>query len=601
MRVAWCLWVAMAWICCGELGDASAAEASPLEPESNRSPVDLAIFSHGKWLVTANETSDSVSLVRVADGHVLCETPCGDHPSAVAISGDRWVLVSGSYSGDVTLLAVVKDRLEEVARIQVGYEPHGIAVSPDGSQAFVALAAGAQVAQIDLAQQKVTRRIPVKRWPRYLALTPDGKRLAVGCSGDERVVVVDTLSGKTLYERRLIASVNMGHMQCSADGKHVYFPWMVYRQFPISRLNITQGWVLASRIARVDMTESKPYEKFSLDPRGQAIADPHGMALSPDGSRLVATAAGTHELLLYRLAALPFRDFGATTDHIDRRLLQDKDAFDRVPLGGRPMAVRFAADGKTVYVANYLRNSVQVVDTVAKEVVHEFSLGGPAEPSLARRGAAIFYDGERSLSQWYSCHSCHYNGGTNSRAMDTLNDGSQFTAKTVLPLYDLDKTGPWTWHGWQTDLDSAMQKSLTVTMQGREPQGDDTEALLEFIKTLQRPPNPYRQDESTQAAIARGEKVFASGKAGCSQCHNGPYFTDGKVHDVGLGSEKDQYDGYNTPSLTGAHRKVRWLHHGRAKTLEAVLTKYHAPQDVTGAGELTAEELADLIAYLRSL
>ncbi len=539
--------------------------------------------------------------MRVSDGQVLSEVPCGIHPTAIAIHGDRWVLVSGSYSGDVTLLAVVEERLQEVARFEVGYEPHGIAISPDGSQAFVALAAGAQVAQLDLVRRQVVRRIPVKRWPRYLALTPDGKRLAVGCSGDERVVVVDTSSGEVLYERRLIASVNMGHMQCSADGKYVYFPWMVYRQFPISRLNITQGWVLASRIARVDMTESKPYEKFSLDPRGQAIADPHGIALSPDGSRLVATAAGTHELLLYRLSALPFRDFGATTDHIDRRLLQDKDAFDRLPLGGRPMAVRYAADGKTVYVANYLRNSVQVVDTSAKAIVSEFSLGGAAEPSLARRGAAIFYDGERSLAQWYSCHSCHYNGGTNSRAMDTLNDGSEFTPKTVLPLYDLAKTSPWTWHGWQEDLDAAMQKSLTVTMQGKPPAGDDTEALLAFIKQLQRPPNPYRQDASLQAAIARGEKVFQSGKAGCAQCHQGPYYTDGKIHDVGLGSDKDQYEGYNTPSLTGAHRKVRWLHHGRAKTLESVLTKYHAPQDVAGEGELTEQELADLIAYLRSL
>ena len=36
----------------------------------DRSPVDLAIARHGKWLVTANETSNSVSLVNTRDGKV---------------------------------------------------------------------------------------------------------------------------------------------------------------------------------------------------------------------------------------------------------------------------------------------------------------------------------------------------------------------------------------------------------------------------------------------------------------------------------------------------------------------------------------------------
>ncbi|MEO2023114.1 MAG: cytochrome c, partial [Pirellulaceae bacterium] len=115
-------------------------------------------------------------------------------------------------------------------------------------------------------------------------------------------------------------------------------------------------------------------------------------------------------------------------------------------------------------------------------------------------------------------------------------------------------------------------------------------------------PNPYRQlDGSLSPAAERGRTVFLSPQAGCASCHKGPYFTDGEIHDLGLGEEKDKYLGFNTPTLRGVYRKVRLLHHGRAKSLQQVLTEYHASQDVAGSGKLTDQQLADLIAYLKSL
>ena len=95
--------------------------------------------------------------------------------------------------------------------------------------------------------------------------------------------------------------------------------------------------------------------------------------------------------------------------------------------------------------------------------------------------------------------------------------------------------------------------------------------------------------------------VFKSEKAGCSTCHQGPEFTDNQLHDVGLGSPKDVYPSYNTPSLRNVSRKVRLLHHGRAQSISEVISDLHAPQNVTGLGELSAEEKADLIEYVKSL
>ena len=131
----------------------------------------------------------------------------------------------------------------------------------------------------------------------------------------------------------------------------------------------------------------------------------------------LVSASGTHELLVYDQQHLPWREYGIG-DHIDPSLLNNPGRFVRIPVGGRPMGLRASRNANQVYVANYLENSVQLVDVEERKVARSFALGGPAEPSLARRGEAIFHDGKRSLDQWYSCHSCHYDGGTNAVRME---------------------------------------------------------------------------------------------------------------------------------------------------------------------------------------
>ena len=51
--------------------------------------------------------------------------------------------------------------------------------------------------------------------------------------------------------------------------------------------------------------------------------------------------------------------------------------YRRVPLGGRPTELAFAPDGKTLYVANYLADAVQVVDAESASLIQTIPLGGP--------------------------------------------------------------------------------------------------------------------------------------------------------------------------------------------------------------------------------
>jgi DNA-binding beta-propeller fold protein YncE len=571
-----------------------------VDSEPDRSPVDLVLTADERLLLTANQTANTVSLVEVPTGRVLAELPTGQRPSAVALTPDnKTVLVSGTFSGEVRFYSLDGPTLKPAGEVMLRFEPRGIAIAPDGQRAYVALSASGEIAVLDIADRKLVGKIAVGRWPRYPAISPDGKTLAVGVSGSGGVAVVDLAEGKLRFVNDFLG-LNLGHLHMASDNKHVYVPWTVYRHNPITPFNIRLGWVISSRVARVRLDENVRRHALSMDPPGKAVADLHAVALSPDEQTIVVSASGTHELLVLKNDQLPWKDFGGS-DHLDEALQKDRSRFDRIAVGGRPLAVRYSRDGKHVYVANYLLNCVQVVDVPGRKLVRGIDLGGPREPSLARKGEAIFYDGQRSLDQWYSCHSCHYEGHLNAVAMDTRNDGSNGTFKTVLSLRHVTKTGPWTWHGWQKDLDFAMRKSLTDSMLGPRPTDEDVQALIAFLGTLGSPPNPYRNPDGTlTAAQKRGEAVFRSSKANCVKCHSGPFGTDGQIHNVGTGARNDVYKGYNTPTLVGVFDRVLLLHDGRARSLHDVLTGVHAPERVTDNGELTAQELSDLIEYLKA-
>jgi len=568
----------------------------------DRSPVDLVLTPDEQFLITANQTSHTISLVKLASGEVVSELPCGERPSAVMLTPDsKRVLVSATFGGELRSFTLENGTLKVAQTLKLGFEPRGIAVSPDGKLAYVALTTAHAIAVVDLTTFQLVEQIKCGRWPRYLTITADGKKLAVGANGDGGVAIIDTVAKKQLFIEDFIA-LNMGQMQISADGQFVYMPWMVYRHNPITPGNIRLGWVLASRIARVRLDEHVRREAISLDPQGLAVSDPHGLALSPNEEWMVCSASGTQELLVYKLPGLPFQDYGGPGDHIDAKLLKDGNRFFRIPLGGRPMAVRYSKDGQRVYVANYLLNAVQVVEPSAKKIVRTIELGGPKEPSLARQGEAIFHDGKRSLDQWYSCHSCHYEGHTNAVTMDTQNDGRFGNFKTVLSLRNVTKTGPWTWHGWQKDLTVAMRKSLVDSMLGKQPTEQDVKALVAYLETLKHPTNPYRtEDGGFSDAAKRGEVVFKSDKANCNRCHNGEFYSDGKLHDVGTGERGDVYSSYNPPSLVHVFDKIKYLHDGRAKSLRDVFTGAHDPNKFVGRGALTEQELSDLLEYLKSL
>ena len=579
--------------------------------ERHRSPISLALSADGTRLLTANQSSDSVSLIDTKSGRLLREIKTGSKPAGVALSrdGHRGV-VSHWYGYDLAVLDVSNDSITLAGRIEVGPEPRGVAITSNGSTAFVALGVANEVVRVDLKGQKVTGRIPVGREPRGIAISPDESRLLVGNARSQNVSLIDTRGWKVI-QNLPIDGDNLRQVTFSTDGKTAYLANMRNRKFPTTRNNIDLGWVLGQRLTQIDLSSKEPaFATLSLDPQGKAASDAHGVAISPDQKLLAVSCGGSHEVIVFRTdrKRLPWQ-IGRSRDLIPSELLKNDGRFRRVEVGGRPTELAFAPDNKTLYVANYLNDAIQVVDADSAKLIRTISLGAPKTLSLARRGEILFHEARRSFNQWYSCNTCHSDGHTNGLDFDTLNDGRQDNStfhirsrKKVPTLRRVTHTEPWTWHGWQTDLNDAMVESFTKSMQGPKPSSDDVKALVAFLDTLDYPKNPYRlPDGKISPAAQRGEAVFRSAKAGCADCHGGPEFTDGKIHVVGLEEHDDAYRGYNPPSLRGLYDKDPYLHDGRSKTLRDTLVEAHSAESVTGRGELTEKELDDLIAYLMSL
>ncbi len=86
----------------------------------------------------------------------------------------------------------------------------------------------------------------------------------------------------------------------------------------------------------------------------------------------------------------------------------------------------------------------------------------------------------------------------------------------------------------------------------------------------------------------QGLEIF-NGKGHCTSCHWGPYFSDGRFHNIGLPAKdpknpdlgrfavtKNPLDmgAFKTPTVRDAARRAPYLHDGSEKTLESLIDFY---------------------------
>ncbi len=582
-----------------------------------RSPTCVAIAPDGKLAYVTCHTADSVAVIDTAAGKVIAEVPVGRGPTGIAVSGDgRTVFVANTQDHNVGVIDAGKGK--QVATIACGYEPTGLVASRDGKRLYTANYISDDVSVIDVPARKEIRRIKVGRAPTYLALTSDGRKLLVNNSLSHQpatnpeltsfVSVIDTTAGEVIARKRSPGTMlgGMG-VAISPDDK---FAFAVHARpnFNIVTSQLQQGWVQTHALTIIPLTGAGKVVSVLLDNVNSGAANPHGVAVSKDGQRLFVMHRGIHKASVIDLPKLLGMLARATpevlaTAHTNLGLLwQRGDIVRRVTTGGRgPNGVAASPTDGSVYVANYFSDQVAVLDGRTGALLQQIDLGGPAKMDLVRRGEFLFNDAEHCFQQWLSCTSCHPRARVDGVNWDLLNDGMT-NPKNAKSLVGSWQTPPAMALGVRASMEVAVEKGF-LFIQFAKATPEELKAVRAFLRAEPYIRSPWSRnaDGTLDAQAVRGKKVFQD--AGCASCHPAPRYTDLRSYDVGTQGPRDfeNHKAFDTPSLTELYRTGPYLHDGRAATLKDVFSQFNPDDEHGVTAKLTARQLDDLVAFLKSL
>jgi YVTN family beta-propeller protein len=589
-----------------------------------KNPINLAFSPDGRELWTACEASGSVIVVDAARRAKVAEIPVGGQATGLVFSPDgAAVYVTVRLNDSVTVIDAATRKV--LRTLPVADEPHGIAIDPQGKTLFVMGTAFDAVSVVDLSTGKETKRLAASRNPWSAALSPDGRRLlvtnALARLGPFRApqvseVTVLDVAGQKVESRMLVPGSNL----------LLGVAWHPSGDFALATLNRTknlvpmtrllQGWTITNGLAL--LWKDGGVDQVLLDEPQRYFADVTDVAFTPDGSRALATSAGSDQVAVIntlKLLALVRRMSDAERRDVLPNWLGASSEFvtARVRVGNNPRGIRVAPDGRTAWVANALDDSLSVIDLERLQVGARVDLGGPKQVTHIRWGEQLFHSANITFQRQFACATCHPDGHVDGLTYDIEADGigvSPVDNRTLRGIYDTD---PFKWEGTNATLARQCGARLAVFFTRIAPfTPEQLRAVNDYIVTIPRPPNRHRPlGAPLSEAQRRGKLLFERARTNdgrpipsegrCAYCHFGPYFTDRQQRDVGTRQALDRQGKFDVPHLNNIYDSAPYLHNGMANTLEQIWT-VHNPYDRHGVtNDLTKDQLNDLIEYLKTL
>ena len=307
----------------------------------------------------------------------------------------------------------------------------------------------------------------------------------------------------------------------------------------------------------------------------------------------------------------------------------------------------------------------------------------PSNPFAAELGKMLFFDNRVSGDADISCATCHQpgKGWADGEALSTGYPGTRYfrNTPTIINAVYADYLY---WDGRlggddpATQVRDSINDSHFMSSDGRvmlermkqipeyvelfekgglgEPTHTGiTKAIAAFERTLVSRNVPFdnylKGDGNALSAQAKQGLELFKGKAGCVQCHNGPYLADQKPHNLGLPENPEVFSDpfrvmtfrsqlkfvgtpnymnlrndpghfavsklykdfgkFITPTLREVSRTAPYMHNGMLPTLEAVVDFYNAGGGIKNRHKdpllkplnLSADERSALIEFLKSL
>jgi YVTN family beta-propeller protein len=607
----------------------AAAQADVDTSEAYASPLEVLLSPDGARLYVLCHQSEEVRVLDAASYAVIKNVAVGRVPRGFSLSPDgARLFVTNSW--DDTLSVIDTKTLAVVATWPVGAEPSSVVEDPAGARLFVANRIGNDVAVLDAQTGAEEKRLLAGRGSSYLALSPDGTKLYAThvypnalprrtgfekfenrMAPESEITVIDVARAVVVDRIPLHEIAGVFHVAFSADGRlGVAAEYHPKNLIPLAHVEHGAAFTYSLELFGADVGKA-PVE-VPLDELERYASQPFGVAIAPDKSRIYVTSGGSEivtvvdvpRLLRFiRAHAGPYtQDLSASANYV----------VTRIPVGLNPRGLTLTRDGRRLFVANRLDDTISVIDTRSNRVASTITLAGPKAITTLRRGEQTFYTARYSFQGQIGCSSCHIDSTFDGIEWNLEPDGFGRNTVDNKLLEGVKDTEPYKWTGTNPDIPTECGPRTEKYFWRSENHDNLTLAdLATYIRSLPPRPNRWRLASGEQTpAQERGQAIFERSVDKfkkpipeynrCSYCHSGRKGTNQKIVDVGTRKSNDNTGLLKAPMLTNIALTAPYLHDGSARSLEEIWTVFN-PDDKHGrTNDLTKDELNDLIEYLRS-
>ncbi|HXJ86187.1 MAG TPA: beta-propeller fold lactonase family protein [Candidatus Binatia bacterium] len=595
-------------------------QSGPSLKERYLSPIEIAFSLDGRLLYVVCQDSDEVRVVEAQSGKVLGSIRVGHVPRGIVLSPDgRRLYVSNAWSDTVSVIDTA--RREVIQALPTGFEPTGVVIDKSGATLYVANRLSSDISVIDVASGQETKRLVAGRGASYLAISPDGKWIycthiypnlgTFRSVPESEITVIDAASRRVIDRKPLHNVAGIFHAATSADGKLVAVAQLRPKNL-IPLAHVEHGAVFGDSLTLFG-DDVGGMVQIPIDELDRYYALPWGVVITADKSKIFLTTAGSESVTAIDvprlLKAVRARhqsfanDLSASADYVTAR----------IPVGHNPRGVALSLDGKRLYVANRLDDTLSVIDTKTEKVISTIDLGGPKSIDVLRRGERLFYTADFAFQGQFGCLNCHLDSTIDGLEWDLEPDGFGKDIVDNRLLENLAGTEPFKWNGGNPDMPTECgPRTEKFFFRSQSFNQQELTDLVTYVYSLPYRPNRYRlANGELTPAQEHGKAIFERTKTKrglpipdanqCTYCHNGPKYTNQRQFDVGTGKSTDRSAVIDVPQLPNVADSAPYLHDGSAKSLEEIWTIYN-PKDTHGVtNDLTKDDLNDLIEYLKTL
>jgi len=311
---------------------------SKSELEINKS---LSSDNISNELIFTEDGKNSMVIVLNFDGKIVKKIDVGKEPHDIAVSPDNKFVATANF-GDGTVSIINTETLLIEKTIQTGKGAHGVVFDPRGNFLFVANAEDNTLSIIETALFTQQEKVKIGTFPEYVGITKDSSKVFTTNLGGDGSVSIIANDG---FNSRLLKTIDLG-------------------------------------------------------------IDPHGWAVSPDGNKIIITNLGSN--FTYLLDAETFEeishvDTGAATEFAafkdDKELwvtdigahyvsiidVEQNEVMEQIAVGETPHGISFSQDKTLAFVPLYNSGEVVIIDVEEREIVKKVKVGEELHNSVVVR------------------------------------------------------------------------------------------------------------------------------------------------------------------------------------------------------------------------